>query len=252
MAFFRMSESNHLKCPCQKCGESIEFPADGLGLTATCPHCGEQTMLFIAAAGETSDASDGVTQPSSLAGASFDSPAVDGTGSGLAASESIGAAEPSGSKRKLLWIALPVLALAGVAGFFFKDRLARPPSPAMNEGNRVTNSETTKVAASVPTNAPAPGKAPKSLDDLKVGPITLEKSKGSSLVYAVGVMRNESGHQRFGVNLELELADARGNKAGTAKDYRAVLEPRQDWRFRALVLDSKAVSAKVAAIREEE
>jgi len=54
------------------------------------------------------------------------------------------------------------------------------------------------------------------------------------------------------VNLELELTDARGNKAGTAKDYRTVIEPRQEWRFRALVLDSKAVSAKVAAIREEE
>jgi hypothetical protein len=31
-----------------------------------------------------------------------------------------------------------------------------------------------------------------------------------------------------------------------------VLEPRQEWRFRALVLDGKAVSAAVAAIREQE
>jgi hypothetical protein len=115
-----------------------------------------------------------------------------------------------------------------------------------------TNLDAGKTAASAPTNGVATPAAAKSIDDLKVGPITLEKAKGSSLVYAVGVLRNDSSHQRFGVNLELELTDARGNKAGSAKDYRAVLEPRQEWRFRALVLDSKAVSGKVAAIREEE
>jgi len=86
---------------------------------------------------------------------------------------------------------------------------------------------------------------------LKTGSIIIEKAKGSSLIYAVGVLRNDSGHQRFGVNIELELTDARGNKVGTAKDYRAVLEPRQEWRFRALVLDSKAAAATVSSIREE-
>ena len=169
------------------------------------------------------------------------------------AEEGVVGNERPGSKRKLLWITLPLLALVGAAAFFiFKDRLARPPSPIVNESSSATNLEAPKVVASAPTNAPVSPKAPKSIDDLKVGPITLEKSKGSSLVYAVGVLRNDSGHQRFGVNLQLELTDARGNKAGTAKDYRAVIEPRQEWRFRALVLDSKAVSAKVAAIREEE
>ena len=88
--------------------------------------------------------------------------------------------------------------------------------------------------------------------DLKVGPITLEKARGSSLVHAVGVLKNDSDHQRFGVNIELELSDARGNKAGTARDYRTVIEPHQEWRFRALLLDSKAVSARLDRIREEE
>jgi len=48
------------------------------------------------------------------------------------------------------------------------------------------------------------------------------------------------------------LLDERGNAAGTAKDYRSVIEPRDEWRFRALVLYSKAVSAKVSRISEEE
>jgi hypothetical protein len=94
--------------------------------------------------------------------------------------------------------------------------------------------------------------ARKSIDDFKPGPIRLEKAKGSSLIYAVGVLKNQSDYQRFGVSIELELIDARGQKVGGAKDYRAVLEPRQEWRFRALVLESRTVSARVAMIREEE
>jgi len=116
-----------------------------------------------------------------------------------------------------------------------------------------------RLAATVSSASPAPAtntevraQAAKSLDDLKVGPIKLEKAKGSSLVYAVGVMKNASDFQRFGVTIELEVTDAGGRKVGTAKDYRNVIEPRQEWRFRALVLDSKAVSASVARIREEE
>ena len=252
-----MSETSHLKCPCQHCGGSIEFPTDGLGQLATCPHCGAETTLFAPVAAESPDPSGAAADSAPVADTSVDpsteSPAGDSTESTFEAEEGVVGNERPGSKRKLLWIALPLLGLVGTAAFFiFKDRSVRPQSPAVNENGSATNLEASKVVASAPTNAFAPTKAPKSIDDLKVGPISLEKSKGSSLVYAVGVLRNDSGHQRFGVNLELELTDARGNKAGTAKDYRTVIEPRQEWRFRALVLDSKAVSAKVAAIREEE
>lgn len=249
-----MSEPNHLKCPCQQCGGSIEFPADGLGQTTACPHCGSETALLVAAESETPGGPDTVVDPSASVGASFfDLGDVDGPASTLATNERVAGDEPSGSKRKLLWIGLPLLALASTAAFLvFKNQPARPQASAVNEVGVATNVNAGKTGAGAPTNVVPTPTAPKSIDDLKVGPITLEKAKGSSLVYAVGVMRNDSGHQRFGVNLELELTDARGNKAGTAKDYRAVLEPRQEWRFRALVLDSKAVSAKVAAIREEE
>lgn len=217
-----MSEFDHLKCPCQQCGGAIEFPGDDLGQLAICPHCDAETML-----------SDGATLE---------------TPDGSHANDSA----PSSSKQKFLWIAVAALALTGAtAWFLFKGRPGAPAS-RVNEPRSATNLDAAQVAANALTNEAAFPKAPKSIDDLKVGPIALEKSKGSSLVYAVGVMKNDSTHQRFGVNLELELTDARGNKAGTAKDYRAVLEPRQEWRFRALVLDSKAVSAKVAAIREEE
>jgi len=99
---------------------------------------------------------------------------------------------------------------------------------------------------------PAAAAAAKSTDDLKVSSIVLRKTSGSSLVYAIGTVRNESDQQRFGVTVELDLLDPAGKKIGTAKDYAKVIEPRKDWRFRALVVAPKTASAKLARIREDE
>jgi hypothetical protein len=82
--------------------------------------------------------------------------------------------------------------------------------------------------------------------------VSIEKAPDSSLRYAVGTLHNRSERQRFGVQIELELLDAAGGKAGAAKDYRAVLEPGADWSFRALVLEPKAATARVAAVREDQ
>jgi hypothetical protein len=222
-----MSETSHLKGPCQQCGGTIEFPADGAGLEVNCPHCDQPTVLAAAPAVE---APIEVPDDSSL-----DTPS-------------------SSSKRKPAVLAVLVLVVAAMAAgaFLLRGRPDRSRASQPSPAPPPTNVAAPKEAPIPPTNVPTPTKAPKSIDDFKVGRITLEKTRGSSLVYAIGVLRNDSEHQRFGVSLELELADAQGNQAGTAKDYRAVLEPRQEWRFRALVLEAKAVSARVAAIREEE
>jgi hypothetical protein len=227
-----MSETQHLKCPCQHCEGPIEFPAHGLGLAIDCPHCGEKTTLFAPPAGEVPPA------------ASLDAgrKTLDG--------------EPAPSKSRMVWWSLLVLfaVVVGSALFIYRDHWARSksPKPTGTDTTRISDAAPESNAPAVRPAAPAATNAPKSLADFKVGPITLEKTKGSSLVHAVGVLRNESDHQRFGVTIELSLNDARGAPAGTARDYRAVLEPRQSWRFRALVLDGKAVSAAVAAIREQE
>lgn len=39
-------EPGFVKCLCNNCDASIEFPAHGLGQTVTCPHCGMDTTLF--------------------------------------------------------------------------------------------------------------------------------------------------------------------------------------------------------------
>jgi hypothetical protein len=221
-----MNEPNHLICPCQQCGGAIEFSEDAIGQVANCPHCSQETILFTPPPEEALDLQD----------------------------EPFVTADPQPSKGRRNTIVLLVLVVAALAAgaFVLRSRLSRA-LPDEVARDTPTNQHTATGELSGPqTHSPAPVIISKSIDDLKVGPIALEKTKGSSLVYAVGVLRNDSSHQRFGVNIELELTDARGNKAGTAKDYRAVLEPRQEWRFRALVLDGKAVSARVAAIREEE
>lgn len=218
-----MSECNHLKCPCEQCGETIEFPDDGVGQAVNCPHCGQKTILFTPPLEEVQDEQFVTTDP-----------------------------QPSKGPRKAIVLVVLLVAALTAGAFVLRNRLSRS-LPNEVAQDTPTNQHTAMAEPPVlQTHPPAPVKTSKSIDDLKVGPIALERTKGSSLVYAVGVLRNDSSHQRFGVNIELELTDARGNKAGTAKDYRAVLEPRQEWRFRALVLDAKAVSARVAAIREEE
>jgi hypothetical protein len=255
-----MSETKYLKCPCQKCGGSIEFPTRGIGSAVNCPHCGEKTTLFAPPIEEASvgePAPDGSTAAAATeSGNSTHAPVAP-----LEASEPPAVEEARGTgalrQGKLVWLSLVVLAAAGLAaaGFVYKGSRSRRtafPEERTKLSPKTSSAQVATNLTAVPSNATPPAKTPKSLDDLKVGAIALEKSKGSSLVYAVGVLRNESEHQRFGVTIELALSDARGNKAGTAKDYRAVIEPHQEWRFRALVLDSKAVSAQVERIREQE
>src|SRR5262245_35171954 len=181
-----MNETKYLKCPCQKCGGSIEFPARGIGAAVNCPHCGERTTLF--------------AQP-------IDEAPPDEPPTRFDASPPITAGDRRGvmRKSKLVLLALVVLAIAGLmaAGLIYKNRPLRRSTPSEDRAKPSSKASsapvTTNLAAvqPVPSNAPAPANAPKSREDLKVGAITLEKAKGSSLVYAVGVLRNESGHQRF-------------------------------------------------------
>ena len=85
-----------------------------------------------------------------------------------------------------------------------------------------------------------------------VSAITLEDTPGSSLVYAVGTVRNATNRRRFGVKVELELFDAAGKSIGAAKDYQATIETQAEWKFKALVVESKVASAKITSIKEDQ
>ena len=135
-----------------------------------------------------------------------------------------------------------------------KARKTNPPAPAPATPNAPPSPP--PAPASIPNEIPPsndrikptrPPEKAKAITDFGTGGLKLEKATGSSLVYAVGTLTNDSSHQRYGVRVELALVDANGKPTGVARDYRPVLEPGEIWRFRALILDSRA---KVATIKE--
>ena len=90
------------------------------------------------------------------------------------------------------------------------------------------------------------------VNDFEVRGVALERPPGRTLVYAVGTLQNQKLERRFGVRVELTLFDRTGANIGTATDYLPVIEPSSEHRFRALVVNADAVTAKVTAIREDE
>ncbi len=140
------------------------------------------------------------------------------------------------SKHPLLWgsaFLSVALATAGVAHHWSKKTEAVPPTSTHTE---------------IPKAIPPAGEE---TDRLQAGPVTLQKTEGSALIYAVGTVRNNSDRQRFGVKIELDLLDDQDHKIGTAGDYIAILEPHQDRPFRALLTQPKAAKVKVAGIEEQ-
>ena len=108
-------------------------------------------------------------------------------------------------------------------------------------------------APTLQANQPASPAELAARNGLQLSSIALEKTPGSSLVYAVGTITNTAERQRFGVTVDLEVLDASGQKVGTASDYVSVLEPKARWQFKALIVDPKtAASARLAAVREQQ
>jgi hypothetical protein len=108
-----------------------------------------------------------------------------------------------------------------------------------------------KQPAAVPAKAPpAEAANPFAAQGFRVSAITVEKTSGRKLAYAQGSVFNTSTQQRFGVKIELDLFDAEGKWVANASDYTGNIEPNAEWKFRAPVIQSKAVSAKVASIKE--
>ena len=54
-----------LKCPCGHCGNHLEFPREGVGLSVTCPHCSTETTLFDGAAPSVAVSETAVLRPES-------------------------------------------------------------------------------------------------------------------------------------------------------------------------------------------
>lgn len=199
-----MAHIKYLKCSCSHCRGHIEFPADSIGATIDCPHCGAQTELYL-------------PEPIST---------------------------DSGSKKPLIIAVVGLIIVAVGLGAAYS---------ALNTAKRLAQKkqEAAKAAAS-PPQPPGPTEPPPSKDGFSTSLIELEKTAGSSLVYAVGTVTNDMEKRRFGIKIEIELLDAGGKTIGTAKDYIKVLEEKAEWHFRALVMDAKASSARLGSLKEDQ
>jgi hypothetical protein len=208
-----MSNNNLIKGECPACGGPFEFPAEGVGQTIECPHCGQPTEL---------------TLP-------------------------VSTNKTGGARRKRLAIAIALLLAAAAPALIL---LLKKPQPV------TAAPPAAPVALAAPTNAAVVPVAPPVVETLPPGEtrtngfavagIKLEKTPGSSLVYATGQVRNLGGNRRFGVKLELALFDTNDISAGVAKDYQPLMEPGSEWNFKALILESKAATARFSAIREDQ
>jgi hypothetical protein len=212
-----MSRTKYLKGECQHCGGHIEFPVDSIGTVAPCPHCQQETELLLARPAE----------------------------------------EPTVSRKTIIWTAagivvlvlgllIPVLGLKHFQSVL--ERKNQQTTPAESTSSPASSSPS--ASTNVPQSAPA-AEGVATQNDFQVSALTLEKTPGSSLVYAFGTASNVLDRQRFGVRVELDLLNDAGEKIGTARDYRQVLESRAAWRFKALVVESKARTAKLSSIKEE-
>ena len=158
--------------------------------------------------------------------------------------------EPAISHKALLWTATAVLVLGlGLLGAILALKRAQRLVTQQRQRARITSAS---EAASNTAAVVVPQAEPAEPDGLQVSGVSLQETKGTSLVYAVGTLKNSSTRQRFGVKVQLALLDAAGQKLGVATDYHAVLEPGGEWRFKALVVDSKAVSARLDSVKEDQ
>ncbi len=152
--------------------------------------------------------------------------------------------ESSVPTRAIIYTVIAVLILVG--GLIGTQIALKRAKRLVEHNNDASAMPAAKQAAATVPAGPAPK------DGFRVSSITLEKTPGSSLVYAVGTVRNETDRRRFGVKVEFDVLGETGQKVGSAKDYQPALEPKAEWRFRALVVGSKAASAKLASITEDQ
>lgn len=238
----KTGETDYFKCACQRCGKHIEFPSNGVGVIVDCPHCGKQTVLGVAADPAA------VKSKKTLLMAVVGLMAVIVVGGALGLVAFLWMQKQKSKEPAVIPTAVAPATKAPVAVVTPAVVRAAPPV-----------AEATPLVARPPSvNKPAAPELPavptEMIDDFSIGKITLQKVEGSSLVYAVGTVKNTVDHQRFGVRIELNLLDEQDRNIGVVSDYVSVVEPHKDWQFKALLMPTQtgATKVKVADIKEQE
>lgn len=209
----------YAKCACQSCGGHLEYPVAMGGATIDCPHCHFATTLPPGPPRE-------APRPA------------------------------AGGRQGVLLKTVALLVIIGGLGYAARRfHFAGSEAPASAHLVKPDVAPSTNRIALAPSSnalvtAPPKPSIPTWRGLTEVGPVKLEKTGEGSLVYAVGALRNTTQEQKFGVQATVDLFDARGDKLGAATDYADTIQPGKEWRFRALVVQSGAVRAKLASVTE--
>lgn len=102
------------------------------------------------------------------------------------------------------------------------------------------------------TSAPVAPQDELTTNGFGISAFKLEKAPGSSLVYVTGTVRNLEAKQRFGVKIVFGLLATNQTTVGTASDYAPTLEANGRWKFKALVMETKAAAVSLNSIREDQ
>lgn len=82
-------------------------------------------------------------------------------------------------------------------------------------------------------------------EELQVVNFELQKNQGTSLVYVTGKVKNNSDVQHTSVRVDFKLFDSSGKQVGMTSDYIMILDPKQEWDFKALVVEPDVAKAEV-------
>ncbi len=148
-------------------------------------------------------------------------------------------------KKSKSYLSIVILVIIGIAAMTFNivrwvRRSHSSPAP-----------QATTQTPAKPATAQKPAPEPDLWKGFKPGPVSIDKSGKSRLVYAVVAVKNDTDKQRFGVKVTLDILDGQGEKLGTTSDYTQFIDAHKEWTFKALVAYPKATAAKVTAITEE-
>jgi hypothetical protein len=89
------------------------------------------------------------------------------------------------------------------------------------------------------------------IEQLAFWEISLEQQEGSRLIYVLARLLNEAPKRRYGVRVAFEVRNDAGEAVATATDYIETLDPDEDTRVKALVVNDRAHSAVITGITEQ-
>ena len=209
-----MSDQEYLKCNCTYCGGHIEFPADGVGATIACPHCGFKTVLQI---------------PPSPSDAAPE--------------------EKKSGARTLIIVGVVVLIAAIPLGAKFLKSKGKADSAKQSSTATATN---TPVEPPAPVEKVLPPKLRFQTNGLEVYTYKIQTVKEGKLTFVIGSMTNHTDNKFFNVKVEFALLAKDNSTAGKATDLVNTLLPHRTWDFKALIVPKGVTSVRPVGISAEE